>query len=382
MTPNGRVPIWRRSWRSGASALILQAISRFKRSLAGFVLASTLMSPALAPLPAQAQGDQVLPDAPFRISTLETIRARGYIVCAASSLLPGFAQISPEGLWSGFDIDLCRAVATAIFGDPSRVEFRPLSGTARFAHVAMGDVDLVVRNAPWTMSRDTQYGTHYVATSFYDGQAFMVSERLDAVSMYELEDVTICVESDSEAALNLEEFFFANQVNYDELLYEDREDLAVAYRSGQCDAITASASWLQATRRTMPDPGAHAILPERLSREPYGPVVRDGDPQWDNIVRLTLFTIINAEEYGITSVNIESMMSARTPGIRRMLGVEGDYGSALGLSETWMRDVIRAVGNYGEIYNRHFGTGTTTPLLRGQNALWINGGLLYAPPLN
>ena len=319
--------------------------------------------------------------APFTISTLETVRARGYVICAATNPLPGFAQVSPEGLWSGFDIDICRAVAAAVFGDPSSVEFRPLSGQARFAHLEMGEVDLVVRNAPWTMSRDTQYGSSYVGTSFFDGQAFMVPDTLGVVSAYELEDVTICVASNSEASRRLEEFFFSNQLSYSELLYEDREDLAVAYRSGRCDAITAPASWLQAIRRTMPEPSSHAILPERLSKEPYGPVVRDGDEQWKTIVAWTLYALISAEEFGVTSVNIESMLSARTPAIRRLLGVEDDLGRPVGLSATWMRDVIRSVGNYGEVYARHFGTSSGAPLLRGQNALWANGGLLYAPPI-
>lgn len=362
------------------AALILHAFSRFLRIPATVALAlafSLVSQPAVL-----AQGPAAETGVPFTISTLETVRARGYVVCAATNPLPGFAQVSPEGLWSGFDIDICRAVAAAIFGDPSRVEFRPLSGQSRFAHLEMGEVDLVVRNAPWTMSRDTLYDATYVATSFFDGQAFMVPEQLGVVSAYELEDVTICVASNSDAARRLEEFFFFNQLSYDELFYEDREDLAVAYRSGRCDAITASASWLQAIRRAMPEPSAHAILPERLSKEAYGPVVRSDDDQWIAIVHWTLNALINAEEYGVTSVNIDSMLSARTPAIRRLLGVEGDVGAPFGLSTTWMRDVIRAVGNYGEIYARHFGGSTTgAPLLRGQNALWINGGLLYAEPI-
>tara|TARA_A100001391_G_scaffold20898_1_gene11444 strand:+ start:20746 stop:21819 length:1074 start_codon:yes stop_codon:yes gene_type:complete len=319
--------------------------------------------------------------APFTISTLETVRTRGYVICAATNPLPGFAQVSPEGLWSGFDVDLCRAIAAAVFGDPSRVEFRPLSGQSRFAHLLMGEVDLVVRNSPWTMARDTQYGATYVTTSFFDGQAFMVPDRLGVVSAYELEDVTICVTSNSDASRRLDEFFFFNQLAYEELLYEDREDLAVAYRAGECDAVTGAASWLQAIRRTMPDPGSNSILPERLSKEPYGPVVRSNDPQWEAIVRRTLYALINAEEYGVTSINIESMMSARTPAIRRLLGAEEDVGSDIGLRPTWMRDVIGSVGNYGEIYARHFGAVAGAQLLRGQNALWLNGGLMYAPPV-
>ncbi|MCD7060881.1 amino acid ABC transporter substrate-binding protein [Pelagibacterium xiamenense] len=342
---------------------------------------------AAAGLPAGAQesGDgEGVPAAstPFTISTLETVRARGYVICATSQPMAGFAQVSSEGLWSGFDVDICRGVAAAVFGDPSRVEFRPLSGTSRFAHLALGEVDLLARNAPWTMMRDTAYGASYAATSFYDGQAFMVPDSLGVVSAYELDDVTVCVASGGEALARVNEFFFDIQGSFDEVLYEDREDLAVAYRSGQCDAISASASWLHGVRRTLPEPGTHRILPERLSKEPYGPVVRSGDTQWFTIVRWVVLAMINAEELGVTSVNVESMLSARAPAIRSLLGLEGDFGTPLGLSQTWMRDVVSGVGNYGEVYARHFGPDTGTPLLRGQNALWINGGLMFAPPFN
>lgn len=333
-------------------------------------------------MPAMAQPESGTSAAPFSISTLETVRARGYVICAAARPLPGFAQISADSLWSGFDVDLCRAVAAAIFGDPSRVEFRPLSGESRFAHLEQGEVDLVVRNAFWTMTRDTGYGATYVAPAFYDGQAFMISDRVEAVSAYELGDVTVCAPAGSEALMRMRAFFAAEQVDHEELLYEDREDLAVAYRSGRCEAITGSASWLHAIRRTMPEPGIHRILPERLSKEVYGPVVRSGDTQWEDLVRWTLFAIINAEELGVTSVNIDSMLSARTPAIRRLLGVEGDFGQTFGLAPTWMREVIRAVGSYGELYERHFGSGNTTPLRRGQNALWTHGGLIFAPPIS
>ncbi len=330
--------------------------------------------------PAAAQGGTEA-HVPFQFSTLDTVRARGYVICAASRPTPGFAQVNAEGLWSGFDVDICRAVAAAVFGDPSRVEFRPLSGESRFAHLALGDVDLVVRNAPWTMTRDTAFGGTYVANSFYDGQAFMVPSSIGVVSAYELENLTVCVANTGESLRRVQSFFFSGQAAYEELLYEDREDMAVAYRIGLCEAISAPASWLHSIRRTLPEPAAHRILPERLSKEPYGPVVRSDDQQWLVIVRWTLFAMINAEELGVTSINIESMLSARTPAIRRLLGVEFDAGAELGLSPTWMREVIRGVGNYGEVYERYFGASSGVPLLRGQNALWTNGGMLFAPPV-
>lgn len=367
--------------RGGAFAVLsLYAIAKTLRRLAcaGMVLA---VAGASLIVPAIGQTQLELSPAPFSIPTLETVRARGHVICAAARPMPGFAQISPESLWSGFDVDICRAVAAAIFGDPSKVEFRPLSGESRFAHLVQGEVDLVARTAAWTMSRDTQYDATFVATSFFDGQAFMVSDRLSVVSAYELENVTVCATSGSESLSRMREFFFASQVSYEELLYEDREDIAVAYRSGRCEAITGSASWLHAIRRTMPEPNIHRILPERLSKEPYGPVVRNGDAQWEKLVRWTLYAIINAEELGVTSVNIESMLSARTPAIRRLLGVEGDFGATFGLPATWMRNVIKSVGSYGELYERHFGASNGTPLRRGQNALWTNGGLIFAPPI-
>ncbi|RDE08496.1 amino acid ABC transporter substrate-binding protein [Pelagibacterium lacus] len=342
------------------------------------MLCGALLGGTALPAPAVAQP---VVSAPFTISTLETVRTRGYVICAATGLLPGFAQVSPEGLWSGFDIDICRAIAAAVFGDPSKVEFRPLSGQSRFAHLATGDIDVVSRNAAWTMARDTQYGVTYAGVSFYDGQAFMVPDRVGAVSAYELEDITICVAGGSESETMMEEFFFRNQVSFDTLVYEDREDLALAYRSSQCDALTGSASWLQAVRRTLPEPSAHSILPERLSKDAFGPVVRSNDAQWRDIIAMTLNVLITAEELGVTSANIESMLSARTMAIRRLLGVEPSVAGRLGLRETWMRDVIAAVGNYGEIYARHFGSNTSSALLRGQNALWTNGGLMYAPTL-
>lgn len=355
-------------------------LGRARAGIAVVLAALTALGPtAFGQEPA---ADAAAEPAPFTISTLETVRARGYVICATSQPMPGFAQVSSEGLWSGFDVDICRGVAAAVFGDPSRVEFRPLSGTSRFAHLALGEVDLLARNASWTMMRDTAYGATYAAASFYDGQAFMVPHRLGVVSAYELDNVTVCVASGGEALARVNEFFFDIQGSFEEVLYEDREDLAVAYRTGQCDALSAPASWLHGIRRTLPEPATHRILPERLSKEAYGPVVRSDDQQWLTIVRWALFTMINAEELGVTSVNIDSMLSARAPAIRTLLGVEGDLGMPLGLSPTWMRDVIRAVGNYGEIYARHFGPDTGTPLLRGQNALWINGGLMFAPPMS
>lgn len=313
--------------------------------------------------------------------TLQTVRDRGFLICGATNPLPGFAQQDAQGRWSGFDVDLCRGIAAAVFGDPEKIEFRSLRGEARFAPLQTGAIDVLTRNGAWTERRDALYGAAYVGTAFFDGQAFLVPEAMGAVSAFELDNITVCVTDGGEELERLQEFFFANQASYDEVRYEDVADLSVAYQAGLCQVISASGRQLQAIRRALPDPSAHRILPERISKELLGPVVREGDPQWFNIVRWTLFTLINAEEVGITALNVNSLLAARTPAVRRILGVEGDFGTALGLKPGFMADVLRAVGNYGELYDRHFGPQTGAALLRGQNALWGNGGLLYAPPV-
>lgn len=326
--------------------------------------------------PAAAQ-EPIAPAGP----TLAAIRERGHLICATSDALPGFAQPGPEGRWTGFDVDFCRAVAVAVFSDASKMEFVPLSGDSRFAQLQTGAIDLIARNAPWTMRRDTVYGANYVATSFFDGQAFMVPQSLGAVSAYELDDVSVCVIDGGEELANLREFFFTTQAAYAEVLYEDREDLTVAYRSGLCNAVSAPASWLNAIRRSLPEPATHRILPERISKGAFGPVVRTGDDQWFNIVKWTLFALIDAEEVGVTSLNIASLSKAKTHTIRRLVGLEGSFGPSMGLEPDFIAKVIAAVGNYGEIFDRNFGPETGAAVVRGQNALWNNGGLLYAPPI-
>ncbi len=311
--------------------------------------------------------------------TLAAVRARGHLICAGSDPLPGFAQLDAQGKWTGFDVDFCRAVAAAVFGDPSKLEFRPLVGDARFAELQTGDIDLISRDADWTMRRDTRYGVSYVAPIFYDGQGFMVSHALNIVSAYQLDNLKVCVLDQGDQLANLQEFAFVNQATYTEVLYEDREDLAVAYRKGLCDAVSAPASWLNAIRRGTDAPANEVILPERISKSVFGPVVRQGDDQWFKIVQWTLYALIDAEEAGITSVNIASLSAAKTHRIRRLLGFEGAFGPAIGLDPDFVSKVVTAVGNYGEIFDRNFGPDTGAGVPRGQNALWSNGGLIYAP---
>ena len=330
-----------------------------------------LLLAAIAPAAAQT----LVPDGP----TLAAVRARGHLICAGSDPLPGFAQLNTQGFWTGFDVDFCRAVAAAIFGDPGKLEFRALSGDARFAELQTGDVDLVARDADWTTRRDTRYGASYVAPIFYDGQAFMVPQSLNIVSAYQLDNLKVCVLDQGDQLANLHEFAFVNQASYTEVLYEDREDLAVAYSKQLCDAVSAPASWLNAIRRGLSDPGSQRILPERISKSVFGPVVRQGDDQWFKIVQWTAYALIDAEEAGITSLNAQSLVGAKTHRIRKLLGLEGNFGASLGLANDFIRTVIAAVGNYGEIFDRNFGPDTGAGVARGQNALWSNGGLIYAP---
>lgn len=313
--------------------------------------------------------------------TLDAVRDRGFLVCGSSNPLSGFSQLDTDSRWSGFDVDLCRALAAAIFGNPDLIEFRSYRGEARFAPLQTGSVDVLMRNGAWTAGRDTRYGARYVAPSFFDGQAFLVPQSLGVVSAYELDNVSICVVDGFGELQALDDFFFSNQTTFQEVVYEEAADLLVAYRAGLCQVISASGRQLQAFRRELQDPALHRILPERISKEVLGPVVRQDDDEWFEIVRWTMFALITAEEVGVTSLNIDSLSAARTPAVRRILGLEGDYGSALRLRPTFMSDAIRAVGNYAELYDRNFGPQTGAAMLRGQNALWSNGGLLYAPPI-
>jgi general L-amino acid transport system substrate-binding protein len=318
---------------------------------------------------------------PVSAQTLDQVRERGFLICGSANPLAGFAQQDADGRWSGFDVDLCRALAAAIFGNPDLIEFRSFRGEARFAPLQTGAVDVLTRNGAWTAARDTKYGARYIAPSFFDGQAFLVPQSLGVVSAYELDDVSICVVDGFGELQALDEFFFSNQTRFQEVVYEDPSDLAVAYRAGRCQVISASGRQLQAIRRELSDPAMHRVLPERISKEALGPVVRAGDDQWFNIVSWTVYALITAEEVGVTALNIDSLSAARSPSVRRLLGIEGDYGTPLGLRPTFMTDAIRAVGNYSELYDRHFGPQTGAAMLRGQNALWSNGGLLYPPPL-
>lgn len=310
-------------------------------------------------------------------STLERIRERGFLVCGTAGILSGFASRNADGAWVGFDVDICRALATAVLGNPDLVEFRAMNGEARFVQLETGEVDIMVRNGPWTMGRDVQFGARYVTPTFFDGLTFLTRNDTGMVSAYMLDELSVCVSLAGDDLQHVRDFFFANQAAMQEIVYEDRTDLILAYRAGICDVIAAPASQLQAFRRSLPDPGQHRIMPELISKAIIAPAVRKGEPQWEDIVRFTIFALINAEELGITSVNLQSLASSKTPAVQRFLSDSEDTFS--NLAPDWRAQVIGAVGNYREIYERHFGAQTGGDLKRGLNSIWTQGGMLYAP---
>lgn len=325
-------------------------------------------------------GQQVAPAA-AQTSTLDTIKARGQLQCGVSTGLAGFGAPDDAGAWKGLDVDLCRAVSSAIFKDPAKVKYVPLTAKERFTALQSGEIDMLSRNTTWTMSRDTSAGLNFAGINYYDGQGFMVKKTLDVVSAKELSGASICVQTGTTTELNLADYFRTNKIEYNPVVFEKLPEVLAAYNAGRCDAFTTDVSQLYSIRLTLGNANDHVVLPEIISKEPLGPVVRQGDAQWANIVRWTLFAMINAEELDVTSGNVEQMKSSKNPSIRRLLGVEGDFGSALGLDNDWAFQIIKSVGNYGESFDRNIGAGSPLGIARGQNALWKNGGLQYAPPI-
>jgi general L-amino acid transport system substrate-binding protein len=327
-------------------------------------------SPAASPGAVTAQPGQML----------QRVQSRGRLICGVHGTLPGFGNVDPQGNFVGFDVDFCRAVAAAIFGDPNQVDFRPLTAQERFTAVQTGEVDLLSRNTTWTMGRDTAVGMDFAPVTFYDGQGMMVRQEEGITTLAELDGASICVQSGTTTELNLADVFRANNINYTPVVFADADATAAAYDEGRCDAFTTDKSGLAATRLKFQDPNAHVILEETLSKEPLAPAVLQGDPQWKDIVSWVIYGIFTAEEYGITQDNVDTFLDNEDPNIRRMLGVEGELGQGAGLPADFMVNAIRAVGNYGEIYNRHLGPDTPINIPRGQNALYTEGGLIYAPP--
>jgi general L-amino acid transport system substrate-binding protein len=314
-------------------------------------------------------------------ATLDDVKARGELICGSNTGLTGFGAPDASGNWTGFDVDLCRALAAVVLGDATKVKFVPTTGETRFTALQSGEVDVLVRNSTWTYSRDTELALDFVAVNYYDGQGFMVKKDLGVSSAKELDGATVCIQTGTTTELNLADFFKQNNISYQPVTVADDSEAQRQYLAGACDAYTTDASGLAASRATMPDADTHLLLPEIISKEPLGPVVRHGDAQWGDVVRWTYFALLVAEEKGVTAANVgEVATSTADEEVKRLLGVSGDMGAKMGLDNDAFQRAIAATGNYGEIFARNIGEGTSINLARGLNALWTQGGLQYAPP--
>ena len=329
-----------------------------------------------------ALGAVLLGSAANAATTLDAVKAKGFVQCGVSQGLPGFSNADDAGNWTGLDVEMCRAVAAAIFGDGSKVKFSPLSAKQRFTALSSGEIDILSRNTTWTMTRDTQLGLNFAGVNYYDGQGMMVPTALGVKSATELDGANICTNTGTTTELNITDYFRSNNMSFNLIAFEKADEVVAAYDAGRCDVYTTDRSGLAAQRGKLTKPDSHVVLPEIISKEPLGPVVRQGDDQWFNIVRWTLNALINAEELGITQANAKARLAGtENPAIKRLLGSEGKFGEELGLSSDWALNAISAVGNYGESYERNVGPNTPLKLDRGVNALWSDGGILYAAPI-
>ena len=313
--------------------------------------------------------------------TLKRTIRRGEVFCGVNAGLPGFSIPDDKGNWSGFDVDFCRAVASAIFDDPKAAKFIPLDASERFKELQNRKVDILSRNSTWSMSRETNYDLYFPAVAYYDGEGFMLPAARKIDSALDLNGSKICVQAETTTQLNLADYFRANNMKYQEMKFPKLEEVVKAYDSGQCDTFTADASQLYALRLNLSKPNDHIILPDIISKEPLAPVVRQRDDDWMMIVKWTLYAMINAEELGITSKNIDEALKSKKPEVMRLVGTEGSYGEDLGLTKDWAARIIRRVGNYGEIYDRNVGNESKLKIPRGLNQLWSAGGIQYAPPI-
>jgi len=313
--------------------------------------------------------------------TLQAVKDRGILNCGANGTLAGFGLPDAQGNWTGLDVDVCRAVAAAIFNDASKVKFVPLSAKDRFTALQSGEVDLLVRNTTWTLSRDTSLGLNFTGVDYYDGQGFMVRKALKVNSALELNGASVCVQQGTTTELNLADFFRAHNMQLKSVTFATANEAVKAYDAGRCDAYTTDASGLYAERLRLTNPNDHIVLPEIISKEPLGPAVRHGDDQWFDIVKWVLFAMLNAEELNITQNNVDEMVKSSNPEIRRFVGTEGNYGEMLGLTKDWAVRIIKLVGNYGESFERNVGQGSPLKIDRGLNKLWSKGGIQYAPQI-
>jgi len=313
--------------------------------------------------------------------TLNDVKKRGELVCGVSTGLPGFSAPDEKGHWTGLDVDGCKAVAAAVLGDASKVKYVPLNAKERFTALQSAEVDVLVRGTTWTMHRDTALGLNFAAVNYYDGQGFMVNKKLGIKSVKELDGAAVCIKAGTTTELNLADYFANNHMSYEGVVFDSDDQTIKGFEAGRCDVLTSDQSQLYALRTHMPDPKSAVLLPEIISKEPLGPVVRQGDDEWFNVVRWTFFVMINAEEMGVSSKNVDTMKKSTKPGIKRLLGLLGDKGESLHLSADWSYQIIKQVGNYGESFERNVGMSSPLKIKRGLNALWNNGGIQYAPPI-
>jgi general L-amino acid transport system substrate-binding protein len=313
--------------------------------------------------------------------TLDAVKGKGFVQCGVSTGLPGFSVADDKGNWTGLDVDVCRAVAAAIFGDASKVKYSPLNAKERFTALQSSEIDMLSRNTTWTLTRDSNLGLNFAGVNYYDGQGFMVSKDLGVKGALELDGASVCIQAGTTTELNLADYFRANSMKYEPITYDSSDETVKGFEAGRCDVLTSDQSQLYALRIKLSKPGSAIVLPEVISKEPLGPVVRQGDDEWFNIVRWSLFAMINAEELGVTSKNADKMKSSKDPNIRRLLGLEGIKGQGLKLSDDWAYNIVKQVGNYSEAFERNVGQGSRLKISRGLNALWNNGGIQYAPPI-
>jgi general L-amino acid transport system substrate-binding protein len=323
----------------------------------------------------------LLPGGPGQAQTLKAVKERGTLNCGVGQGLLGFSSQDDNNDWTGLDVDICRAVAAAVLGDPAKVTFTPLDAASRFEALQSGKIDMLSRNSTWTMSRETQLNLMFTGVAYYDGQGFLVRRESGVDTALQLGGKTVCAQTGTTSQLNLADYFRANDMALKTLAVATAEESRKAYEERQCDVLTSDVSQLYAERLKLASPDSHIILPEVISKEPLGPAVRQGDDQWFNLVKWTLYVLINAEELGVKSAGVDDALKSSDPNIRRLVGSEGEFGQQLGLGNDWAARAIRATGNYGEIYERNVGSQSRLSIPRGLNALWTRGGIQYAPPV-
>ncbi len=313
---------------------------------------------------------------------LNSVKKKGFIQCGVNTGLPGFSNADDKGVWKGLDVDICRAVAAAVFGDAGKTRFIPLTSKERFTALQSGEVDILSRNTTWTLTRDTALGLNFTGVSYFDGQGFMVKKDLGVKSARELDGAAVCLNAGTTTELNLGDYFRANNMKYTPVVFDKPDETVRAFETGRCDVFTADQSQLYALRIQLGNPDSAIVLPEVISKEPLGPVVRQGDDEWFDIVKWSLFAMVNAEELGLNSGNVKKLKEkSSNPTIRRLLGMEGNKGKDLGLPDNWAYSIISQVGNYGEMFERNIGMQTSLKISRGLNRLWNKGGIMYAPPI-